>query len=84
MGERAERGEVTLEEAAKVLNVSEATVRRLIQEKILPATQHCKGAPWVIRAGDLDDARVKQAADARRLRRPPSDDPRQNYLGFIG
>ena len=83
-GERAERGEVTLEEAADVLNVSEATVRRLIQEKILPATQHCKGAPWVIRADDLDDAKVKQAADARRLRRPPSDDPRQNVLGFIG
>jgi excisionase family DNA binding protein len=81
-GERAERSEVTLEEAAKVLNVSEATVRRLIQEKILPATQHCKGAPWVIRAGDLDDARVKQAADARRLRRPPSDDPRQNSLAL--
>jgi excisionase family DNA binding protein len=81
-GERAERGEVTLEEAAKVLNVSEATVRRLIQEKILRATQHCKGAPWVIQAEALDDARVKQAADARRLRRPPSDDPRQNTLAL--
>ena len=32
-GERAERGEVTLEEAAGVLNLSEATVRRLIQER---------------------------------------------------
>ena len=81
-GERAERGEVTLEEAAAVLKVSEATVRRLIQEKILPATQHCKGAPWVIRAGDLDDETVKQAADARRQRRPPSDDPRQNVLAL--
>ena len=47
-GERAERGEATLEEAAAILKVSEATVRRLIQEKILPATQHCKGAPWAI------------------------------------
>jgi excisionase family DNA binding protein len=49
-GERAERGEVTLEEAAGFLKLSEATVRRLINEKILPATQPCKGAPWVIRA----------------------------------
>ena len=79
-GERAERGEVTMEEAARALNVSEATVRRLIQEKILPATQHCKGAPWAIRAGDLEDAKVKHAADARRQRRPPSDDLRQNIL----
>lgn len=53
-GERAERGQVTLEEAASVLKVSEATVRRLITEKILPATQHCKGAPWVIRAANLE------------------------------
>lgn len=32
-GERAERGEVRLEEAAGALKVSEATVRRLIKEK---------------------------------------------------
>jgi excisionase family DNA binding protein len=81
-GERAERGEVTMEEAAKVLNISEATVRRLIQEKTLPATQHCKGAPWVIRVADLRDPRVTQAADARRLRRPPSEDARQNTLAL--
>src|SRR5947208_2934480 len=81
-GERAERGELTLEEAAKVLEVSEATVRRLIKEKVLPATQHCKGAPWVIRADDLDNATVKQTADARRQRRPPSEDQRQNTLAL--
>ena len=83
-GERAERGEVTLEEAAAVLKVSEATVRRLIKEKILPATQHCKGAPWVIRAGDLDEETVK------RTRRCASSAPSavcrsaSKYLGFIG
>jgi excisionase family DNA binding protein len=79
-GERAERGEVTLEEAARALNVSEATVRRFIKEKILAASQHCKGGPWVIRADDLDNALVKQTADARRQRRPPSQDQRQNIL----
>ena len=81
-GERAERGEVTMEEAAGVLNVSEATVRRLIIEQVLPATQRCKGAPWVIRADDLDAAKVKQAADARRHRHPPSDDVQQNILAL--
>lgn len=81
-GERAERGEATLEEAAAVLKVSEATVRRLIQEKVLPAAQHCKGAPWVIRAADLENETVKRAAEARRLRRPLSVDRRQNTLAL--
>ena len=81
-GERAERGELTLEEAAKILDVSEATVRRLIKEKALAAHQLCKGAPWVIRAGDLESEDVKRAADARRSRRPPSGDPRQNTLAL--
>jgi hypothetical protein len=62
--------------------VSEATVRRLIQEKIVPAHQLCKGAPWVIRASDLDDEAVRGAAKARCQRRPPSDDPRQNILSL--
>ena len=81
-GERAERGELTLEETAETLKVSEATVRRLIKEKALLAHQLCKGAPWVIRAGDLESDDVKRAADARRTRRPPSGDPRQNTLAL--
>jgi excisionase family DNA binding protein len=81
-GERAERGEVTLMEAAKVLDVSEATVRRLIKQKSLAGHQLCKGAPWVIRADDLKNEDVKRAADARRSRRPPSDDPSQNTLAL--
>jgi excisionase family DNA binding protein len=81
-GERAERGEVTLEEAAAHLKVSEATVRRLIAEKVLPANQLCKGAPWVIRASDLDRETVRRAAEARRRRHPPSVDPRQNALSL--
>ena len=81
-GERTERGEVTLAEAAGVLNVSEATVRRLIKDGVLQAEQLCKGAPWVIRADDLKSEDVKRAADARRSRRPPSGDPRQNTLAL--
>ena len=44
-GERAERGEATLDEAAEALSVSPATVRRLIADSVLPASQQCKGAP---------------------------------------
>ena len=47
-GERTERGEATLDEAAKALAVSPSTVRRLIAEDVLAARQSCKGGPWVI------------------------------------
>ena len=67
-GERAERGEVTLEEAAERLAVSPATVRRLIVEGVLPASQICKGAPWTIRASDLRRAEVADEAARRRKR----------------
>ena len=81
-GERAERGEVTLDEAAMVLNVSASTARRLIEDGTLPAQQLCKGAPWVIRSSDLKRAEVSQAAQARRLRRPSSGNPHQKELDF--
>ena len=80
--ERNERGKVTLEEAARALDISEATVRRLIADRVLPATQYCKGAPWVIRADNVQNENVKRAAEARRQRRPPSADHRQNVLAL--
>ena len=79
-GERRERGEVTLDEAAAALSVSPSTVRRLIKDGQLAASQLCKGAPWIIKAADLERADVKSAATARRLRRPPSGDPLQKVL----
>ena len=81
-GERSERGEMTLEEAAVVLKVSEATVRRLINLAVLPARQLCKGAPWVIRSADLESEEVQGAAADRRLRRPQSQDDRQNSMAL--
>jgi len=84
-GERAERGEATLDEAAEALAVSPATVRRLIVEGALPASQHCKGAPWVIRIADLRSADVAEAAATRRQRsptRPPSQDQQMLPLEY--
>ena len=79
-GERRERGEVTLDEAAAALTVSPSTVRRLIKDGQLAASQLCKGAPWIIKAADLERPDVKRAATARRLRRPPSGNPLQKEL----
>jgi excisionase family DNA binding protein len=84
-GERAERGEATLDEAAERLAVSPATVRRLIVEGVLPASQICKGAPWVIRIVDIQLAEVVSASERRRKRtpeRPPSGDQPALLLNF--
>ena len=79
-GEREERGELTLDEAAEKLEVSPSTVQRMISERLLPAMHLCKGAPWVILEFDL--AAVRDHAAARKSRHPPSDDPRQKLLSF--
>ena len=79
-GESAERGEVTLGDAAAALAISTSTIRRLIAEGALPASQPCKGAPWIIRRADLSSDDVRRRADARRSRRPPPDGRQQNLL----
>ena len=81
-GEHADRGEATIEEAATVLALSPTTIRRLIVDGILLATQHCKGAPWIIRRADLDREEIRRQADMRRSRRPPPDKRQQNLLNL--
>jgi excisionase family DNA binding protein len=78
--ERAERGEVTIDEAAAALTLSRSTIRRLIVEGALPAIQTCKGAPWLIRSVDLKRQEIRSEAAARRSRSPPPDDRQQNLL----
>jgi DNA invertase Pin-like site-specific DNA recombinase len=53
-GERVARGELTLEETAKMLKISTESVRRLIARKMLVAQQACTGAPWVIQRAEVD------------------------------
>ena len=62
-GEREERGEITLEQVAKTLGVSQITVLRVIRAGVLPAQQLCNGAPWVIRRDDLERPAVRNAME---------------------
>jgi excisionase family DNA binding protein len=81
-GERAERDQVTLDEAADILNVSRATAYRMVCNGVLPALQLCVGAPWIIQLADLQRDAVRNDATARRSRRSISQNPSQNSLSL--
>jgi excisionase family DNA binding protein len=53
-GERQDRGEMSVSEAADVLGVTPTTVLRLIRLKRLPASQPCVGAPWILCQADVE------------------------------
>jgi DNA invertase Pin-like site-specific DNA recombinase len=57
---------VTQEEAARELQVSDTVVKRLIRERILPAKQVVKFAPWIIEKKDLLLPAVQQQVKAAR------------------
>jgi excisionase family DNA binding protein len=78
-GERAQRGEVVLHEAAARLGVSKMTVVRLIKDGVLPAKQICVGAPYVIREADLELPVLKRVIKSGRAVSP---DPRQGTLEY--
>lgn len=61
-GERATRGEHTMQEAARMLEVRPMTVLRMIRAGRLPAEQYCKGAPWVIRRIDIERPDIQHYA----------------------
>ena len=75
-GEWAERGEVTLTEAARMLNLNPLTVLRQIHAGIIPAEQYCKGAPWVIKRRSIEDP------DLVCRKGPSSSNPDQKTLVF--
>jgi len=52
-GEWAERGEITLEAAARLIGVTPMTALRMIRRGDLKGRQLCRGAPWVIRTEDV-------------------------------
>ena len=75
-GERHGRGEMSVSEAAAMLDVTPTTVFRLIRLKRLPATQACVGAPWILRSADVE----RCAADRNHPATPPTVDSTQLTL----
>jgi DNA invertase Pin-like site-specific DNA recombinase len=65
--------EVTLEQAARRLNLSPPSVRKMIAEKILPGSQVVECAPWQIPVEALDSEGVRRAAANLRNRVPRSE-----------
>jgi hypothetical protein len=67
-----EAKEVTVKVAAQRLNVSQWMVRRMIEEKILPARQVVVCAPWQIPVETLDSEEIrKEAMNIRNRVRVP-------------
>ena len=53
-GERQERGEILVGDAAVILGVATSTVLRLIRLRQLPATQVCTNAPWILKKSEVE------------------------------
>jgi len=76
-GEWAERGEITLEEAAKIVGVCNMTALRMLRRGDIKGRQVCPGAPWVINIADLTDF------NGRKRSNPPlTPNPDQQVLDF--
>jgi len=76
-GEWAERGEITLDAAARIIGVAKMTALRMIRIGDLKGRQACKGAPWVIRAENVAAFGVRERSTG-----PVTPNPAQQTLDF--
>jgi hypothetical protein len=76
-GEWAERGEITLEAAAKLIGVCNMTALRMLRRGEIKGQQACAGAPWVIRAEDLAGF-----AKGKRRKPPLTQNATQHVFDF--
>ena len=76
-GEWAERGEITLDEAAKIVGVCSMTALRMLRRGDIKGRQVCPGAPWVIKAADLAGF-----ANGKRVAAPLTPNPAQPTFDF--
>lgn len=75
--EWAERGEITLEAAAQIMDVSVMTAHRMARLGIIKGRQVCAGAPWAFKAENVAAYRAENAP-----RRPLTPDPAQQGFDF--
>jgi hypothetical protein len=75
--EWAARGEITLQAAAQIINVSVMTALRMIRHGIMKERQLCGGALWVIKVEDMDAYREEKPS-----RRSLTSDPTQQSFRF--
>jgi len=78
-GERRDRGELILSEAAERLGVHPFVIRRLIRSGALPARQACKGAPWIIKEDAINSAEVQAGLSNTS---PLTPNPKQKNFTF--
>ena len=76
-GEWADRGEITLEAAAKIVGVCNMTALRMLRRGDIKGRQVCPGAPWVIRTADLVEFTGRKRSD-----RPLTPNPNQRAFDF--
>lgn len=76
-GEWAERGEITLEAAAKLIGVCNMTALRMLRRGEIKGRQACAGAPWVIKAEDLAGF-----ASGKRRKPPLTQNATQQVFDF--
>jgi len=75
--EWAERGEITLDAAAQIIDVSVMTALRMVRRGIIKGHQLCRGAPWVIKVEDMAAYRERKPS-----RRSLTSDPTQQSFRF--
>jgi DNA invertase Pin-like site-specific DNA recombinase len=68
--EWAERGEITLEAAAQIMDVSVMTALRMVRHGIFKGRQVCPGAPWAIKAEDIAAYRAAHASQCSLTENP--------------
>jgi excisionase family DNA binding protein len=74
---------LTMSDAASKLGVSHVKIRRFVRDGILPAEQVMRGAPYQIRASDLEDERIK-AELARKSPCRTNDDNQESLFSARG
>ena len=83
-GERAERGELIGEEAARELGLSRLQLYKLIRTGMLSARQCCKGAPWIIQMADVELLRQRGPIPQTKARVAGPCTDEQQKLSFDG